>query len=206
MNISINNNLYEANKGDRLLDIARSNHAHIGYFCGGNGICQTCYVKVLEGSELLSPLSEEEKALLSDDLIVEGTRMACMATVEKPGTIRVISAVEEVKRMFETNPLQLAGYAAKMGREALVKFPDTMQLQSRRDFNLWELFTDIIGGIGDAIQLLIQAFTSPFSEEAGHGHTVNTRLIEDKSSSCESSSSRNNNGKVTSITTRHIAA
>ncbi len=139
MNISINNNLYEANKGDRLLDIARSNHAHIGYFCGGNGICQTCYVKVLEGSELLSPLSEEEKALLSDNLIREGTRMACMTTVEKPGTIKVISAVEEVKQMFETNPLQLAGYAAKMGREALVKFPDTMRLQSRRDFDLWQL-------------------------------------------------------------------
>ncbi|NTV04973.1 MAG: (2Fe-2S)-binding protein [Chlorobiaceae bacterium] len=206
MNISINNNLYEANKGDRLLDIARSNHAHIGYFCGGNGICQTCYVKVIEGSELLSPLSEEEKALLSDNLIVEGTRMACMATVEKPGTIKVISAVEEVKHMFETNPLQLAGYAAKMGREALVKFPDTMRLQSRRDFDLLQLFTDIIGGIGDAIQLMIQAFTLPFSGEADHEHTESTKLFENESSSCESSSSRNNNGKVTQITTRHIAA
>ena len=100
MNISINNNTYEAKKGDRLLDIARSNHEHIGYFCGGNSICQTCYVKVLEGSENLSALSVEEKGLLSDRLINEGTRMACLTTVEKEGDIRVVSLVEEIKMSF----------------------------------------------------------------------------------------------------------
>jgi chlorosome envelope protein X len=206
MNITINNQLYEANKGERLIDIARINHAHIGYFCGGNGICQTCYVRVLEGSELLSPLSEEEKALLSDNLISEGTRMACMATIEKPGTIRVISAVEEVKRMFETNPLELAGYAAKMGREALVKFPDTVRLQSRRDFDLWQLFSDIIGGIGDAVQLVLLAFSSPFSGSVEHENTESTKLIAESSNTFQPSGCCSNNGKVASITTTHIAA
>ena len=132
MKISINNHPYEAKQGERLLDIARSNHEHIGYFCGGNSICQTCYVKILEGSELLSPISVEEKALLSDTLIHEGTRMACLTTVEKEGTIRVVSLVEEVKRVFETNPLKLTDYAAKMGWESLVKFPDTMRMQGKR--------------------------------------------------------------------------
>ena len=157
MKISVNNNAYEAKKGDRLLDIARSNHEHIGYFCGGNSICQTCYVKVLEGSENLSPLSVEEKALLSDRLINEGTRMACLTTVEKEGEIRVVSLVEEVKRSFETNPLQLTEHAAKMGWESLVKFPDTMRLQGGRDFDLWQLIADVISGIGDALQLLANA-------------------------------------------------
>jgi len=160
MNVTINNNQYEAKTGDRLLDIARSNHEHIGYFCGGNGICQTCYVKVLEGSELLSPLSAEETAMLSENLIREGTRMACLTTVQKAGTIRVVSAVEEVKQMVETNPVQLAGYAAKMGREALVKFPDTMQLQSARSFDLMQLLSDVITGIGHALQLVFDVFQS----------------------------------------------
>ena len=201
MNITINNHQYEANKGDRLLDIARLNHDHIGYFCGGNGICQTCYVRVLEGNELLSPLSEEEHALLSDNLLSEGTRMACMATVEKPGTIRIISAVEEVKEMLETHPLQLVGYAAKMGTEALVKFPDTMRLQSKRDFDLWQLLTDIIGGIGDALQLVVQAF----SGGARHEETGNAKLLSAKSSTGEPSGSNSSStAKVLPIT--HIAA
>ncbi len=158
MQITINNNQYEANQGDRLLEVARLNHEHIGYFCGGNTICQTCYVKVLEGAELLSPLSEEEKAILSENLLKAGARMACQATVEKPGTIRVVSAVEEVRHLLETSPLELGGYAATMGWEALVKVPDTLRLQAGREFDLWQLLTDVIGGIGDAWQLVFSAF------------------------------------------------
>ena len=169
MKISINNHTYEAKKGERLLDIARGNHEHIGYFCGGNSICQTCYVKVLEGSESLSALSVEEKALLSERLLNEGTRMACLTTVEKEGVIRVVSLVEEVKRSFETNPLQLTEYAAKMGWESLVKFPDTMRLQAERDFNLWELIADVISGIGGVLQLVANAFMPAFSE-IGRAH------------------------------------
>jgi chlorosome envelope protein X len=159
MQITINNHQYDAKQGERLLDVARVNHEHIGYFCGGNSICQTCYVKVLEGAELLSPLSEEEKAILSENLLKAGTRMACQATVEKPGSIRIISAVEEIKEMLETNPLGLWGYAATMGWEALVKFPDTMRLQAGRKFDLWLLLTDVIEGIGDAWELVVQTFS-----------------------------------------------
>jgi chlorosome envelope protein X len=165
MRVIINNHQHDAKEGDRLLDIARVNHEHIGYFCGGNGICQTCYVKVLEGSELLSPISTEEKAMLSENLIREGARMACMATVEKAGTIKVISAVEEVKQMTETNPLQLPGYAAKMGWEALVKFPDTMRLQSARSFDLWQLLSDVVTGIGYAFQLVFDAIQPSSAEK-----------------------------------------
>lgn len=171
MKISINNHSYEAKQGERLLDIARSNHEHIGYFCGGNSICQTCYVKILEGSELLSPISVEEKALLSDTLIHEGTRMACLTTVEKEGNIRVVSLVEEVKRVFETNPLKLTDYAAKMGWESLVKFPDTMRMQGKREFDLWQLIADIISGIGDALQLLANAFIPVTSGDTEHTET-----------------------------------
>jgi len=163
MNVTINNHSYEATKGERLLDVARANKEHIGYFCGGNSICQTCYVKVLEGSELLSPVSAEERALLSETLINEGTRMACLTTVEKEGTIRVLSLVEEIKRVAETHPLELTGYAAKMGWESLVQFPETMRMQAGRDFDVWQLISDVLSGIGDAFQLVLKALGPLFS-------------------------------------------
>ena len=198
MNISINNHLYEAKKGDRLLDIARSNHEHIGYFCGGNSICQTCYVKVLEGSELLSPLSVEEKALLSDKLIHEGTRMACLTTVEKEGTIRIVSLVEEIKRTFETNPVQLTEYAAKMGWESLVKFPDTMRMQAGRDFDLWQLISDVISGIGDALQLVANAFVPGCSADKDSAETCKPFQL---SAFCNSNTEKDNSQER-----EHIAA
>ncbi len=172
MQITINNHQYEANQGDRLLDVARVNHEHIGYFCGGNSICQTCYVKVLEGAELLSALSEEEQAILSENLIKAGTRMACLTTVEKPGTIRVVSAVEEVRNLLETNPVGLGSYAAVMGWEALVKVPDTLRLQAGREFDLWQLLTDVIGGIGDAWKLVFSAFCGCSSSGEKNAATV----------------------------------
>uniref|UniRef100_Q3APE6 Chlorosome envelope protein X n=1 Tax=Chlorobium chlorochromatii (strain CaD3) TaxID=340177 RepID=Q3APE6_CHLCH len=157
MKITINNNSYEASVGQRILDVARVHHEHIGYFCGGNGMCQTCYITVLEGMENLTPLSREEKALLSDTLISENTRMACQTYLEKEGTIRIKSFVEDVKDMFEQNPTALVGYAGKMGWEALVKFPDTITLQSQREWHLMQFISDVLNGIGDAFLMVSKA-------------------------------------------------
>ncbi|MBN1928831.1 MAG: (2Fe-2S)-binding protein [Chlorobiaceae bacterium] len=167
MNITINDRECEARTGDRLLDVARANHSHIGYFCGGNAICQTCYVKVLEGADLLSPMSEAEKAMLSDTLIKEGTRMACQTTIEKPGTISILTTVEDAKRMTLTNPAQLPAFMGKMGWESAIKFTDTVAFQAQREKTGYpiepvELLIDVIKGIGDAIQLVIDAVQSAF--------------------------------------------
>ncbi len=171
MNIKINDRECSANTGDRLLDVARANHGHIGYFCGGNALCQTCYVKVIEGQELLSPMTNAEKAMLSDALISEGTRMACQTNIDKPGKITLLTTVEEVKRMTLSNPVEIPAYMAKMGREAAVKFTDTIAYQSSRDsdmyqVSLWQLVTDVLNGIGDAIQLVIEAVQSVFTSSA----------------------------------------
>lgn len=167
MTIKINDRECNANTGDRLLDVARSSHSHIGYFCGGNALCQTCYVKVLEGAELLSPMTHAEKAMLSDTLIREGTRMACQATIEKPGRISLLTTVEEAKRMTLATPGELPAYMGKMGWEAAVKFTDTIAFQAKRDsegyqVGLWQLLNDVIAGIGDAIGLVIDAVQTVF--------------------------------------------
>ncbi|ASQ90796.1 ferredoxin [Prosthecochloris sp. GSB1] len=161
MNIYINDRACEAATGERLIDVARKNHSHIGYFCGGNGICQTCYVKVLEGMELLSPLSDREKALLSDDLIEEGIRVACMTTLDKPGKVSLLTTIEEVKRTFETRPFDLVAYQGKMGWASLVKFPETIAMQAQRfsegKLDPVQLVIDIAGAIGDAVDLVFRS-------------------------------------------------
>jgi len=157
MKIIINDREHEAAVGEKLLDAARRGHAHIGYFCGGNAACQTCYVTVQKGAGLLSPPGEPEKAMLSKRLLEEGTRMACLATIEKPGKIRVVSAVEEVRRMTAADPLRLPVYAARMGWEALVAFPATIAMQVVRTieghFNPLAILGDMAGAALEAVGL-----------------------------------------------------
>jgi chlorosome envelope protein X len=181
-----------------LLDVARAGHGHIGYFCGGNAICQTCYVRVLEGAELLSPISDAERSMLSDKLIAEGTRMACQALIEKPGTIRILSEVEAAKQLALENPLQLPAYMSKMGWESAIKFTDTIAFQARREqgehaLEPTQLLHDIAGAIGDAIQLVIDAIQSVFGVKrpadkpevkAGNGCSGDATLL-DKLLACD---------------------
>ena len=166
MFVYINDEKYEANTGERLIDIARKNHTHIGYFCGGNGICQTCYVKVLEGMDLLSPLNDREKAMLSNELVNEGTRVACLATLDKLGTVKLLTAVEEVKRTFDDKPLALIPYQAKMGWESLIKFPETIAMQAQRfsegKLDTWQLVTDIAEAVAGALELIGMAVHEAF--------------------------------------------
>ncbi|MCB0390003.1 MAG: (2Fe-2S)-binding protein [Bdellovibrionales bacterium] len=49
--------------------------------CDGDGICSKCRVKVLEGSENLSPMSYFEKERLEMNNIPEDYRLSCQAKV-----------------------------------------------------------------------------------------------------------------------------
>ncbi|NTW53271.1 MAG: (2Fe-2S)-binding protein [Chlorobaculum sp.] len=203
MNITINNRECSAQVGDRLLDVARAGHSHIGYFCGGNAICQTCYVRVLEGHDLLSPISDAEKSMLSDTLIKEGTRMACQTLIEKPGTIRILTEVEAAKKMTLENPLQLPTYMGKMGWESAIKFTDTIAFQARREQGEYalepsQLLRDVAGAIGDAINLVFEAVQAVFgvkrpAEKAepkvGNGHCCDASLLA-KLLACDNGHSR----------------
>jgi len=116
MNLIINDKTCASTVGQTLLKAARINHSHIGYLCGGHGVCQTCFVIVLEGAECLSPVTEVEKAYLTPRQIEIGGRMACRATLAREGVIKILTRPEEVRRMLFSNPLPLFGYGAEMGR------------------------------------------------------------------------------------------
>ncbi len=116
MNLIVNDKTCASTIGQTLLQAARINHSHVGYLCGGHGVCQTCFVVVLEGAECLSPVTDVEQAFLTAQQIEIGGRMACRATLAREGTIKILSRPEQVRRMLFTNPLPLFGYGAEMGQ------------------------------------------------------------------------------------------
>ena len=68
-------------RGETLLDLANELQIGIEALCGGNGVCGTCMVQVIEGDEHLSPVTEEERSFLGDDQIEKGYRLGCEAEV-----------------------------------------------------------------------------------------------------------------------------
>lgn len=79
--------------GTYLIDAARRMGAAALIDCGPE-TGHECGVKIEEGGELLSQITEAESDLLSDEQREQGTRLACYAKIEKPG---VITAMVEKK-------------------------------------------------------------------------------------------------------------
>ena len=124
MIIYVNDKPCEAEAGDLLLHAAQRNKAHIGCICGGNGICQSCFVYVKEGAELLSPPSNEEKAFISEKLFGEGGRLACQTVITGEGTVRVLTRAENLRRIvLGLNIPGFITYAQTIGYNVSTKLP-----------------------------------------------------------------------------------
>lgn len=96
--VIINDVPLEAKMGERLLNIARRNAAHIGFACDGNGICQTCQCRVLDGAQFLSPPSQAERDWLPETRLAKGYRLACQAGLRGRGPVSILTTVEELRR------------------------------------------------------------------------------------------------------------
>ena len=171
MNLIINDLPCEASTGQKIGKAARLNHSHVGYVCGGHGICQACYVTVKEGSECLSPLSDIEKAFLSERQIMSGGRLACQATIEREGTVTVLSRPEEVRRLLFRNPVSLFAYGAVMGQDTASRIlPGITNLAgriSRGEMNGKDLPADLLESAGAALKLALTTLPTmiPFMEQ-----------------------------------------
>lgn len=71
----------EAKSDETLLDVARSAGAPLGNSCGGVGVCARCRVRVISGSENLSPPTSIEIRFGTARGFGEDERMACQAIV-----------------------------------------------------------------------------------------------------------------------------
>lgn len=96
--VIVNDVACEARPGERLLAVARRNAAHIGFVCDGNGICQTCQIRVLAGAEHLSPPSAAEQAWMPEWRLASGHRLACQTALRGPGPVEMLTKVEELRR------------------------------------------------------------------------------------------------------------
>jgi chlorosome envelope protein I len=96
--VIINNTEYEGQVGERLIDVARRNGAHIGFICDGLGVCQACACRVLRGSEHLSPPSGVEENWFQPSWLEAGHRLACQTLIRANGTIETLSRAEELRR------------------------------------------------------------------------------------------------------------
>ncbi len=171
MNLIINDKSCSSSVGQTLGKAARLNHSHVGYVCGGQGVCNACYVTVLEGAEFLAPLTDIETAALSARQIAAGGRMACQATLAKEGTVKVLSRPEEVRRTLFTNPFGLFAYGAQMGQDTVQQIGPAVQHLagriSRGDVGgkdaLGDLIESLQGAIGLAVETLPQMI--PFREQ-----------------------------------------
>jgi len=84
----------KASKGKTLLDAALDAGVKIQSFCGGRGLCGRCRIVVRSGGENLSPPSEAEKRILSEDELSGGLRLACQAEIVSSGEVLVEVPVE----------------------------------------------------------------------------------------------------------------
>jgi len=125
----------EAQLGERLIDAARRNGAHVGFICNGAGICQACQCQVLSGAEHLSPVNAFEQAWLPASRLQEGHRLACETTFREDGIIELRSKAEDLRRQViavinppaDSNPVAQLGplveSLARMVTDEVAHFP-----------------------------------------------------------------------------------
>ncbi len=98
--LEMNGQTYDAFVDESLLAVARKNKAHIGYACGGNGLCQTCEVIVEGGMDALSPMNDVEKAWLTAEKQKNGHRLACQCQIVADKPIKVLTRAEKARHVF----------------------------------------------------------------------------------------------------------
>jgi len=89
------------NRSLEATDLSRSllQHFHDHYLdwmhaCGGKGRCTTCKLRVLEGQENLSPLTEAEERYAEQGALLPGERLSCQVRIQ--GDV-VVAVPEEGK-------------------------------------------------------------------------------------------------------------
>jgi ferredoxin len=110
--VEINDEAVEARLGERLLDVARRNASHIGFYCDGNGLCTMCECKVLSGADQLNPPNATEQVWLNEERLADGYRLGCQAALRGVGPVQVLTRAEEMRRQLNAVLSPPAGTSA----------------------------------------------------------------------------------------------
>ncbi|NNJ09620.1 (2Fe-2S)-binding protein [Chloroflexales bacterium ZM16-3] len=99
--VEINDEVMDAQLGERVLAVARRNASHIGFYCDGNGLCTMCECKVLSGADQLNEPTETEHTWLTEERMAEGYRLGCQMSLRGAGSVRVLTRAEEMRRQLD---------------------------------------------------------------------------------------------------------
>lgn len=90
-------------EGTNILDAAKRLGFHIPADCDGQGECDTCAVKIINGATLLSALTEGERKQLSAERLAGGERLACQCKAEHGGelSLRLVAQTERARTAEE---------------------------------------------------------------------------------------------------------
>lgn len=75
-------------RGQSILEAAKTGKVTVPHKCGGHGSCGTCKVMVDSRTEL-SPPNTLERRHLTDSRITQGYRLACQCQITGPATVTV---------------------------------------------------------------------------------------------------------------------
>ncbi len=81
--------------GITILEAARRLGIDLSAYCGGNGVCGRCRVRV---HDLDIPVSEEDQVHLSEEQLRQGWRLACTSAVYSDGVVAVPEAAADDER------------------------------------------------------------------------------------------------------------
>ncbi|WP_299758262.1 2Fe-2S iron-sulfur cluster-binding protein [uncultured Chloroflexus sp.] len=172
--VTINDVEMEARPGERILDIARRNGAHIGFVCNGTGFCQTCKVRVLAGGEELNPPTDLEKNWIPERRLQEGWRLGCQAAIRGKESVVILTNAEELRRQafnilngnVLTNTSTFVGNLLGQGIDQIASYPFNMlnavaKIGLGRLLNPWQSMEQFSQWLSDFGKVFDQTLNSP---------------------------------------------
>ncbi len=94
-------------KGENLLTAAATAGVHINAYCGGDGVCGKCRVKIIKGEV------RTEKSTLKQDDWDQGLRLACQTTVESDLVISIPEKTGDGSKSLKRKPKTTRNISAK---------------------------------------------------------------------------------------------
>jgi uncharacterized 2Fe-2S/4Fe-4S cluster protein (DUF4445 family) len=89
-----------------ILETARRLGVDISSVCGGRGRCGMCVVRVVAGESAVSPVTEEERALINSGRLSEGYRLACSTAVLGDVVVEVPPESRRGRQRLQTEGLE----------------------------------------------------------------------------------------------------
>jgi ferredoxin len=88
LNLTIHNQQVEVHQNSTLLSVFKENDISVKQICGGQGMCASCHLFVVCGSDALTPPTHQEQMTLQFTKIDRpGARLACQTRVIASGAV-----------------------------------------------------------------------------------------------------------------------